>query len=481
MSTDEMLARVKATRAGAKKIDQGTATIYTRISQDKGGLGAGSERQLDECRALCESRGWTVVAEFDDPNISATKGKVRPAFEALLASQPERIVVWDVDRLLRSPKELERLIELGFTVHAVTQSNIGLDLESVNGRAMARIAVAMASQEGDHKAERVMLEAERRAAAGRPKWGRRPFGYNADQTIREDEANHVRQAYADLLKGASVSAIARGWNAEALTTTGGRPWSPVMVSEFLRSPRNAGILVFRGDEIGSGTWHGIVSEATFRAAQRVFAQPGRKTGGGGKRKYLLSGVATCAKCGGPVTGGTKGAGTEPHYRCTKDHFRVPVDYIDGLMWRALPQVLQDKQARAHWRHKVDVQGEQGGALSEEREALQGRLKDLADDYAKGLLDRAQLLSGTDQIRGRVREIDAELGAIGAASVSGDWWADVEYVIQELDRMRSEELRELIRLVCTDVVIHQRGRGRKDLRGDLLTVKAIGGKSYPKTK
>jgi len=158
-----------------------------------------------------------------------------------------------------------------------------------------------------------------------------------------------------------------------------------------------------------------------------------------------------------------------------------VDYIDGLMWRALPQVLQDKQARAHWRHKVDVQGEQGGALSEEREALQGRLKDLADDYAKGLLDRAQLLSGTDQIRGRVREIDAELGAIGAASVSGDWWADVEYVIRELDKMASEELRELIRLVCTDVVIHQRGRGRKDLRGDLLTVKAIGGKSYPKTK
>src|SRR5665647_2003023 len=200
MSNQEMLARVKATRAGAKKIDQGTATIYTRISQDKRGLGAGSERQLDECRAMCESRGWTVAAEFDDPNISASKGKVRPAFEALLASAPERIVVWDVDRLLRSPKELERIIDLGFTVHAVTQSNIGLDLTSVNGRAMSRIAVAMASQEGEHKAERVMQEAECRAANGRPKWGRRPFGYNSDQTIREDEASHVRQAYADLLK-----------------------------------------------------------------------------------------------------------------------------------------------------------------------------------------------------------------------------------------------------------------------------------------
>lgn len=479
MSNQEMLARVKATRAGAKKVDLGTATIYTRISQDKRGLGAGSERQLDECRAMCESRGWTVAAEFDDPSISASKGKVRPAFEALLASEPERIVVYDVDRLLRSPKELERLIDLGFTVHAVTQSNIGLDLESVNGRTMARIAVAMASQEGDHKAERVMLEAEQRAAAGRPKWGRRPFGYNPDQSIREGEATHVRQAYADLLKGASISAISRGWNADTLTTTGGKPWSPVMVSEFLRSPRNAGILVFRGDEIGPGTWDGIISETTFRAAQRVFAKPERKTGGSGKRKYLLSGVATCAKCGGAVTGGTKGVGTEPHYRCSKDHFRVPVDYIDGLLFRYLPMVLQDKRARAHWRHKVAAQGDQGGDLSIEREKLQGRLTDLAADYATGLLDRAQLLSGTDQIRGRVREIDAELGAIDAASFSGEWWADVEYVVQELDRMPSEELRELIRLVCTDVAIHQRGRGRSDLHMGLLTVKAIGGNSYPK--
>jgi len=481
MSDQEMLARVKATRAGAKKIDQGTATIYTRISQDKRGLGAGSERQLDECRAMCGARGWTVAAEFDDPSISASKGKVRPAFEALLASKPERIVVWDVDRLLRSPKELERLIDLGFTVYAVTQSNIGLDLESVNGRTMSRIAVAMATQEGDHKAERVRLEAEQRAADGRPKWGRRPFGYNPDQTIREDEATHVRQAYADLLKGASVSAITREWNAEDLTTTGGKPWTPVMVSEFLRSPRNAGILVFRGDEIGPGTWDGIVTEATFRAAQRVFAKPERKTGGGGKRKYLLSGVATCDKCGGPVTGGTKGAGTEPHYRCAvKDHFRVPVDYIDGLMFRYLPMVLQDKRARTHWRHKVAVQGDQGGDLSIEREALQGRLKDLATDYATGMLDRVQLLSGTDQIRGRVREIDAELGAIGAASFSGAWWTDIEYVVQELDRMPEGELRELIRLVCTDVAIHQRGRGRSDLHMGLLTVKAIGGNNYPKT-
>lgn len=480
MTSDEMLERVRATRAKGKRVVGQTATIYTRISQDKRGQGAGSQRQLEECRELCKQRGWEVVGEFDDPSVSATKGKTRPAFERMLASNPDRIVVWDVDRLLRAPKELERLIDLGMTVETVTQSSVGLDLASVNGRAMSRIAVAMASQEGEHKAERVALEAERRAASGRPKWGRRPFGYNKDATIREDEAAHLRDAYASLLAGASVSSIARDLNAAGLTTTGGKPWSAVMVSELLRSPRNAGVLVFRGEEIGPGTWEGIVSEPTFRAAQRVFARPGRRHGGDGKRKYLLTGIATCGKCGGRVNGGTKGKGSEPHYRCSSsDHFRVPVDYIDGLMFRTLPLILRDDKARTYWRHRVEVQGERGDELVEERDELNARSASLAGDYAAGLIDRAQLLAGSDRIRTRISEIDAELGAMGAAGSGIQWWEDLEYVIQELDALGVDQLRELVAKVTTDVVIHPRGRGRKALGMDLLSVTAIGGETYPK--
>jgi|APEBP8051073058_1049385.scaffolds.fasta_scaffold00176_34 site-specific DNA recombinase len=473
-------ARIVATRTAGARTETGTATIYTRISQDKRGQGAGSERQLQDCRELCAARGWTIVGEFDDPNITATKGKVRPAFEALLASDPERVVVWDVDRLLRSPKELERIIDLGLQVHAVTQSSIGLDLESVNGRAMARIAVAMAAQEGEHKAERVARQAEDRAAEGRPKWGRRPFGYNRDATICEAEAQHVREAYGLIIGGSSVSSVARDWNGLGLTTTGGKPWSAVMVSELLRSARNAGILVFRGAEIGPGTWDGIVTETTYRAAMRVFATPGRRHGGDGKRKYLLTGVALCGVCDGPVTGGTKGKGTEPHYRCSNsDHFRVPVEYIDGLMFRWLPLILTDEKARKFWRRKVEVSTERGDVLDAERVEIEERLLTLAADHGAGLIDRAQLLAASERGRGRLAEIDAELGALdAAANADASWWLDAELVWQELDAMGTDAMRELIRNVCTDVRIHQRGRGRPGLRMDLLTVESIGGKSYP---
>jgi DNA invertase Pin-like site-specific DNA recombinase len=70
------------------------AGIYARISSDKDGEALGVERQLQDCRALCAKRGWTVApdAEYVDNDISAAKpGKKRPEHERLMG----------VDRLTR--------------------------------------------------------------------------------------------------------------------------------------------------------------------------------------------------------------------------------------------------------------------------------------------------------------------------------------------------------------------------------------------
>jgi site-specific DNA recombinase len=50
----------------------GTAVaIYARISQDRTGEGLGVERQLKDCRAEAERRGWLVAQEYVDDDISA--------------------------------------------------------------------------------------------------------------------------------------------------------------------------------------------------------------------------------------------------------------------------------------------------------------------------------------------------------------------------------------------------------------------------
>ena len=59
------------------------AAIYARISSDTegAGRGRGSARSQD-CRKLAAERGWTVAEEYVDNDLSAYKGKARPAYRA---------------------------------------------------------------------------------------------------------------------------------------------------------------------------------------------------------------------------------------------------------------------------------------------------------------------------------------------------------------------------------------------------------------
>ncbi len=57
--------------------------IYARISRDPSGDMLGVTRQLEDCRAEAERRGWTVAEEYVDDDTSAYSGKTRPAYERL--------------------------------------------------------------------------------------------------------------------------------------------------------------------------------------------------------------------------------------------------------------------------------------------------------------------------------------------------------------------------------------------------------------
>lgn len=61
------------------------AGIYVRISSDPDGTALGVERQARDCQELARSRGWRVASVYEDNDVSATRGKPRPAYARLLA------------------------------------------------------------------------------------------------------------------------------------------------------------------------------------------------------------------------------------------------------------------------------------------------------------------------------------------------------------------------------------------------------------
>ena len=59
--------------------------MYARISSDPNDTALGGKRQIKDCQALAEARGWTVGEVITDNDVSATRAKPRPAYEQMTA------------------------------------------------------------------------------------------------------------------------------------------------------------------------------------------------------------------------------------------------------------------------------------------------------------------------------------------------------------------------------------------------------------
>ena len=205
------------------------AVIYLRISLDRTGDEAGVRRQQEDNERRCADRGWQVTEVLSDNDISASGKRKRPGFERLLTLIAEGrvkvVVAWALDRLQRSRRDELRLYEL-CREHGVTVSLVrGPDLEWTTpaGRFIADTLSATARLEIEAKSDRQKRANRQAAMAGQRRSGRRPFAYEPDGvTIRDAEAEALREAYASFLSGVSLGGICRTLTAAGFTTGAGR-------------------------------------------------------------------------------------------------------------------------------------------------------------------------------------------------------------------------------------------------------------------
>jgi site-specific DNA recombinase len=416
------------------------ATIYLRQSLDQAGEGAAVSRQLSACQELCDTKGWTVAQVLTDNDFSATTGRVRPSFEKLLTSNPKRIVVWHVDRLVRLSKDLERVIELGVNVYAVKSGHV--DLSNPAGRAVAKTITAWAQYEGEQKATRQVAANLQRAQRGQVLWSRRPYGFTRDGatvSIVKSEAAEIRKAAQKVLGGSTLAGIASDWNARGLTTTTGGPWTVTSLRRALLNPRTAGRVVSRGEDYGSNGL-AILDPGTADRLSAVLHDPRRKLSPSSQVKHLLSGLVRCGRqgCGSGVMYASNNRSGALIYRCLSCHGGRRLEPVDEVVLAAVVARLSRSDASGLLDRDVDVE-----ALREAVTDLRGRRDGLASLLADGLLTpaavRTQAQRLTDQISDLERQIEAAVGTSPLCRVidSGD-------VAATLDRMTLLDVREVIK-------------------------------------
>lgn len=254
----------------------------------------------------------------------------RPEFRRMLADYEDGkidgIIFYDIDRLARQPRDLEDLIDLAEYYKRPVETVTGnIDLRTSNGRAMARVLVAMASKQSEdtsRQVSRAWLQAAQDGRGNRWAGRRRRFGWQSDGTIDEAEAQVIRDGARRFLAGESWNNIVRAFEESGHPPLRARHWTAVSVQQILLNPTTAGIAVYNGalrqenqdgptvylpsDPAGAvlrdaagqyvmGQWPAVLKVTDWEAivAEAASRRAGRAPSAKGTRKYLLSGLLRC--------------------------------------------------------------------------------------------------------------------------------------------------------------------------------------------
>ena len=448
------------------------AAIYTRISDDRDGLGLGVARQLEDCRDLVDREGWTVVGEYSDNDVSAFSGRKRPGWDEvtarLAAGDVDVLVCWAVDRLYRRPKELEALVDLiedtGGTVATVTSGRF--DLATPEGRAMARVGAAIAASESERKSVRNTRKALEIAQDGKPGGGMRPFGFEPDGlTVRPAEAELLREAARRLLAGEPVRSILRDWTERGVRSSTGNEWRH---SSFVRTMlrwRNCGVREHHGEPVADAVWPAILDRETTERLRAMLSDPARRPPRA-PSSYMLRGLLTCARCGELLISKPR-AESRRAYACAKGPALAGCGGMSALADPLEAEVVARVAARldgsglAEAVARLQAEGDGKDETAGELVKLRARLDQLSSDYYEhGAVTRSEYLSRRAGIESQIGKLEARLSASSGAGMVAGLPAGEDAIRQAFAVRDVSWCRAMLGAVLVRVVLHPTKPGPK---------------------
>lgn len=361
------------------------AALYLRVStgrQAEADLSIPDQRR--QAQKFCAARGWDIAAEFVEPGASGTDDR-RPELQRLLdmatadGAPFDVVVVHSFSRFARDHFALEyhvrRLRKAGVRLVSITQ-DLGDDPMSVMVRQVFALFDEYQSKENAKHTLRAMQE---NARQGFWNGSKAPYGYavvDAEQrgaktkkrlAIDPVEAEVVRLMFKLFLKGdgtsgpMGVKALTCWLNEHGYRTRVGARWGIGPLHQILTRATYKGEHRFNrkvwktreakpeADQVAVAV-DPIIDAATFDAVQAMLkaknpkATPPRVVTG----PILLTGIATCASCGGGMTLRTGKSGRYRYYTCAtcaqqgKSACKgrsIPMDKLDRIVTERLADEL----------------------------------------------------------------------------------------------------------------------------------------------
>jgi DNA invertase Pin-like site-specific DNA recombinase len=466
--------------------------VYVRISDDSEGEAKGVARQRDDCCALAVVRRWEVARVYEDNDFSAyQRHVVRPEFERMLEDLHlgviKGVVVYNLDRFARQPRDLERAIDIfeARTDYVFATLEGDINLASTDGRTLARVMVAFANKSSADTGRRVMRKQLELASEGKPHGGRQPYGWQADGlTADPDAKREIRAAHRALLAGAKISDIQKDWliRGVAPTSRAGRRFKGAerldhkTVRRILTNPALAGVKVYKGEVVlgddGApikAAWDALcTSEQLSEVIEALEGRrPNRERPGTNALRYLLSGIARCGVCNGPMRGQMRRrAGGDQYqvYLCDRSGYAKgcgKIARVGAPVDRLVEDLVLADQKRVQL--KVNV----GSWSKAHQERLSAVLDDISQIRAACIAKKVSVATVLDLLSELEHERNQLALSKRRAERQGRKAAVVEHTRETFKALPLERQRALVLHSLKAVVIHPQGKGVARFNPDLI--------------
>jgi len=295
--------------------------IYVRVStEDQAQEGFSIRAQIDKLKAYALIKGWEIYDIYSDEGISGKNIEDRPAINRLIDDvndgKVNNVLVFKIDRLTRSTKNLLELVELfeenNCAFNSLTES---VDTDTPSGRMFLKIIGIFAEFERENLSSRLKLGLERKVKEGYTLANNTiSYGYDKEpgqkvQTILPDEAKIVKDIFSMYVeKNMSMTKIAKTLNTRKIPTKkNAKSWDTSTVKGILVNPTYIGKVRYSINDEDKyfetdGQHESILADDIFTLAQeKIASMPQYYKHKRPKADNYFCGVLYCASCGGKFT------------------------------------------------------------------------------------------------------------------------------------------------------------------------------------
>jgi len=333
-----------------------STAIYVRVStEEQAQEGFSIRAQIEKLKSYALLKEWDIHGIYADEGISGKNIVDRPEINRLIDDindgKVNNVLVFKVDRITRSTKNLLELVELFEENNCAFNSLCeSIDTETPSGRMFLKIIGIFAEFERENISERVRLGKERMVKEGYTLANYSvSYGYTKEkgekiQKVEPSEARIVQEIFKMYVgQNMSMTGIAKALNQRKISTKrSGVAWDTSTVKLILTNPTYIGkvrhnILDEEKYFEAEGHHEGIISEKLYYLAQeRINNMPNYSRTKKPNDESYFCGVLVCGVCGSKYTTHNCSFNTDENgikirqtsYKCNKKNYHRDMPCIN---------------------------------------------------------------------------------------------------------------------------------------------------------